>query len=184
MMKPVRNSARAIITPFEGAVLVPIAVLRGESTTAVRVKDVTITRIDGAMDRMVMRATSCRARSVTPVPSGSVSVTDCADADDDSKPNPTAATRRAADLQEVTAWRSRGCARAGSPSPPRDWQTDPEDRPVSPAAEALGRAAGAQPRAPAPGPLHRRHGAREPPGTIPAARNGTSAPESRGGAGP
>ena len=70
MMKLVRNSASATITALDGAVLVPMAVRSSDNTTTMRVKDVTITRIDGASDRIVISATSCSARSVRPVPSG------------------------------------------------------------------------------------------------------------------
>ena len=52
--KNVRNNAKAIITWFGGACAVPIAVRRNESTTTIRVNEVTITRIDGASDRIVI----------------------------------------------------------------------------------------------------------------------------------
>src|SRR5262245_22545272 len=78
MMKLVRNRASETITALEGAVLVPMAVRSRDSTTAILVKEVTMTRIEGAIDRTVTSATSCRACSVSPVPSGKFSVTDWA----------------------------------------------------------------------------------------------------------
>jgi hypothetical protein len=58
MTKAVRNSARLTMTPFGGAVCVPMAERRSESTTTIRVKDVTITRMEGASARTVTSATS------------------------------------------------------------------------------------------------------------------------------
>ena len=45
------------MTAFGGAVAVPSAVRSSESTTTMRVNDVTITRIDGASDSTVTSAT-------------------------------------------------------------------------------------------------------------------------------
>ena len=64
----VRNSASETITVFGGAVAVPSAVRSSESTTTMRVNDVTITRIDGASDSTVTTAMSWSARSVSPAP--------------------------------------------------------------------------------------------------------------------
>ena len=68
MMKAVRKRASAESTVLGGEVAVPSAVRSSDRTTTIRVNDVTITRMEGASDRMVMRATSCRARSVIPWP--------------------------------------------------------------------------------------------------------------------
>lgn len=62
----VRNSARAVITAFGGAVWVPSALRSSDRATTIRVKDVTITRIEGASDNNVSSATSCSARSLIP----------------------------------------------------------------------------------------------------------------------
>ena len=66
--KAVRNSARLTMTAFGGAVWVPIAERRSDSTTTIRVNDVTITRMEGASASTVTSATSWSARSVTPPP--------------------------------------------------------------------------------------------------------------------
>jgi hypothetical protein len=49
----VRNSASETTTALGGAVAVPSAVRRSESTTTMRVNDVTMTRIDGASESTV-----------------------------------------------------------------------------------------------------------------------------------
>ena len=46
------------MTAFGGAVPVPSAVRSSDSTTTMRVNDVTITRMDGASDRTVSSAMS------------------------------------------------------------------------------------------------------------------------------
>ena len=51
------------ITELGGAVCRPIAERSSDNTTTMRVKLVTITTIDGAIDRRVISATSCSARS-------------------------------------------------------------------------------------------------------------------------
>jgi hypothetical protein len=53
MIKKVRKSDNARIIWFEGADWVPIAVLRKDRTTTIRVKDVVIIRRLGASDRTV-----------------------------------------------------------------------------------------------------------------------------------
>ncbi len=77
-----------MITPLGGAVCVPMAVRRSDSTTTMRVKEVIITMIDGASARTVMSAINWSARSVTPSPSPRSSVIDCA------RPGWAMATRR------------------------------------------------------------------------------------------
>ncbi len=56
--KAVRNIARLTITAFGGAVWVPIAVRSSDSTTTIRVNEVTMIRIDGARLSTVISATS------------------------------------------------------------------------------------------------------------------------------
>src|SRR5581483_1254631 len=55
-----------MITVFGGAVAVPSAVRSSDSTTTMRVNDVIMIRIDGAIDSTVSSAISWIARSVTP----------------------------------------------------------------------------------------------------------------------
>src|ERR1041384_5503300 len=55
-----------MITEFGGAVAVPIAVRSRDSTTTMRVNDVIMIRIDGAIESTVKSAMSWIARSVTP----------------------------------------------------------------------------------------------------------------------
>src|SRR5947209_340759 len=58
--------ASAMITEFGGAVAVPNAVRSSDSTTTMRVNDVIMIRIDGAIDSTVSSAINWIARSVTP----------------------------------------------------------------------------------------------------------------------
>src|SRR6476619_3849096 len=60
--------ASAMITELGGAVAVPIAVRNSDSTTTIRVNDVIMIRIDGAIDNTVSSAINWIARSVTPPP--------------------------------------------------------------------------------------------------------------------
>ena len=55
-----------MITEFGGAVAVPNAVRSSDSTTTIRVNDVIMIRIDGAIESTVNSAISWIARSVTP----------------------------------------------------------------------------------------------------------------------
>src|ERR1700733_11310285 len=55
-----------MITEFGGAVAVPSAVRSSDSTTTIRVNDVIMIRIDGAIDSTVSSAINWIARSVTP----------------------------------------------------------------------------------------------------------------------
>src|SRR3954454_7364883 len=57
-----------MITELGGAVAVPNAVRSSDSTTTIRVNDVIMIRIDGAIDSTVNRAINWIARSVTPPP--------------------------------------------------------------------------------------------------------------------
>ena len=54
------------MTALGGAVAVPSAVRRSDSTTTMRVNDVIMIRIDGASDSTVMKAISWITRSVSP----------------------------------------------------------------------------------------------------------------------
>src|SRR5664279_4209669 len=58
--------ASAMMTEFGGAVAVPSAVRSRERTTTIRVNDVIMIRIEGAIDNTVNSAISWIARSVTP----------------------------------------------------------------------------------------------------------------------
>src|SRR5215475_202316 len=55
-----------MMTEFGGAVAVPIAVRSSDSTTTMRVNDVIMIRIDGAIESTVRSAINWIARSVTP----------------------------------------------------------------------------------------------------------------------
>src|SRR6185436_12020629 len=55
-----------MITELGGAVAVPIAVRNSESTTTIRVNEVIMIRIEGAIESTVNSAMSWIARSVTP----------------------------------------------------------------------------------------------------------------------
>src|SRR5436305_4823551 len=55
-----------MMTEFGGAVAVPRAVRNSDSTTTIRVNDVIMIRIDGAIDSTVRSAINWIARSVTP----------------------------------------------------------------------------------------------------------------------
>ena len=76
--KAVRNIASEMSTALGGAVAVPSAVRSSDSTTTMRVNDVTITRIDGASDSTVSSAISCSTRSVRPPPWPKVTLMSCA----------------------------------------------------------------------------------------------------------
>src|SRR3954468_12422384 len=58
--------ASAMITEFGGAVAVPNAMRSSDSTTTIRVNDVIMIRIEGAIESTVSSAISWIARSVTP----------------------------------------------------------------------------------------------------------------------
>src|SRR5256886_6581404 len=76
-----------MMTEFGGAVAVPRAVRRSDSTTTIRVNDVIMIRIDGAIDSTVKSAISWIARSVTPpLPWPKLMLTSCASAGSASDP--------------------------------------------------------------------------------------------------
>ncbi len=94
MTKPVRNIARLTITMLGGAVVVPIAWRRKDSTTTMRVKEVTVTRIAGAMDSTVIRTISCTMRLVVEPPSPRSRENCCAEAGRASISSPSVGSRR------------------------------------------------------------------------------------------
>ena len=69
-----------MITALGGAVAVPSAVRNSDSTTTMRVNDVTITRIDGASESTVISAMSWITRSVSPAPWPKLTLMSCASA--------------------------------------------------------------------------------------------------------
>ena len=76
-----------MITEFGGAVAVPSAVRSSDSTTTIRVNDVIMIRIDGAIDSTVNSAISWIARSVTPpLPWPRLMLMSCANAGSASDP--------------------------------------------------------------------------------------------------
>src|ERR1700676_3238536 len=76
-----------MITEFGGAVAVPKAVRNSDSTTTMRVNDVIMIRIDGAIDSTVNSAISWIARSVTPpLPWPRLMLMSCANAGSASDP--------------------------------------------------------------------------------------------------
>src|SRR5450631_3110140 len=66
MTKKVRNRERPMTIWLEGACCVPMAVLRKERTTTMRVKDVVMMMIPGASDKMVMRNNICSTTAMSP----------------------------------------------------------------------------------------------------------------------
>src|SRR5258706_167048 len=76
-----------MMTEFGGAVAVPSAVRNSDSTTTIRVNDVIMMRIDGAIDSTVKSAISWIARSVTPpLPWPRLMLMSCANAGSASDP--------------------------------------------------------------------------------------------------
>src|SRR5712691_4101267 len=76
-----------MMTEFGGAVAVPRAVRNSDSTTTIRVKDVIMIRIDGAIDSTVKSAINWIARSVTPpLPWPKLMLMSCANAGSASDP--------------------------------------------------------------------------------------------------
>lgn len=62
IMKNVKNSANEIITVFGGVCCTPMAVRRNDRTMMIRVKLVIIIKMDGANDKTVNNAMSCKTR--------------------------------------------------------------------------------------------------------------------------
>src|SRR5947199_1556764 len=83
-----------MITELGGAVAVPNAVRSSDSTTTIRVNDVIMIRIDGAIDSTVNSAINWIARSVTPpLPWPRLMLISCAYAGSVSDPAAIRATR-------------------------------------------------------------------------------------------
>src|SRR6202790_487466 len=92
-----------MMTEFGGAVAVASAVRNSDSTTTIRVNDVIMIRIDGAIDSTVNNAISWIARSVTPpLPWPRLMLMSCANAGAASSP---------ADIRVVRNKTLRGTAR-------------------------------------------------------------------------
>ena len=78
---------QATITEFGGAVAVPSAVRSSDSTTTMRVNEVIMIRIDGAIDSTVSSAINWIERSVTPpLPWPRLMLMSCANAGSTSDP--------------------------------------------------------------------------------------------------
>src|SRR6202162_6233297 len=76
-----------MMTEFGGAVAVPSAVRSSDSTTTIRVNDVIMIRIEGAIDSTLSSAISWIARSVTPpLPWPRLMLMSCANAGAASEP--------------------------------------------------------------------------------------------------
>src|SRR5690242_14676593 len=124
MTNAVRNMASAMITEFGGAVAVPSAVRRSESTTTIRVNDVIMIRIEGAIDSTVKSAISWMARSVTPpLPWPKLMLMSCASAGAASVPAAIRVARNKTLRGEVASLTKGSLVvRAGTPSRLQDSQ--------------------------------------------------------------
>src|SRR5712691_7739361 len=133
--------ASAMMTEFGGAVAVPSAVRNSDSTTTIRVNDVIMMRIDGAIDSTVKSAISWIARSVTPpLPWPKLMLMSCANAGSTSDP---AAIRvaRYKTLRGNAAGLTKGSlgGPAMTPSRLRDFQNRSFAKAQSPAAPSTAR---------------------------------------------
>src|SRR5258705_4581637 len=159
-----------MITEFGGAVAVPNAVRNSDSTTTMRVNDVIMIRIDGAIDSTVSSAISWIARSVTPpLPWPRLMLMSCANAGSVSDPAVIRAARKKTlrgNAAGLTKSSLDGPAR--TPFRLRDFQSRSSAEPGrEPPCAARGRAAvRARPAA-----RHRwAGGAMRPPGAAPSRR--------------
>src|SRR5438270_4145441 len=113
-----------MITEFGGAVAVPSAVRNKDSTTTIRVNDVIMIRIEGAIDSTVKSAINWIARSVTPpLPWPRLMLMSCAKAPSASDPAAIKVTRNKTlrgNLRDLTKMALAG--RAGRPFHLRDFQ--------------------------------------------------------------
>ena len=129
MTKAVRNSASETITALGGAVAVPSAVRRSDSTTTMRVNEVIMTRIDGASDSTVSSAIIWITRSVSPLPCAKLMLMSCATAGvtaaaiTPATPIATVTRRTRRSESPVKFFLTDG--RASWPSPVRDCRTMP-----------------------------------------------------------
>src|ERR1700731_5019840 len=170
-----------MMTEFGGAVEVPIAVRNSDSTTTIRVNDVIMIRIDGAIDSTVRSAISWIARSVTPpLPWPRLMLMSCANAGAASEP---AAIRMAINktLRGTFADLTKGSldGPAMTPSRLRDsqsrsWRVQPPAAPSAARCEGRGPAAVPAPPAARRRAVHwarRTDGARPPPAAAPSRRD-------------
>src|ERR1700731_249433 len=183
-----------MITEFGGAVAVPIAVRSSDSTTTIRVNEVIMIRIDGAIDSTVKRAINWIARSVTPpLPWPRLMLISCANAGAASDP---AAIRVAKNktLRGKAAGLTKGSlgGPAMTPSRLRDFQSR-SSKAQQPAVPSMARCEvhRGQAAAPAPpaarGPVfrgrRRRGGEAPPPAVAPSRRDFGPLPTAPGKAG-
>src|SRR5438552_3941989 len=118
-----------MITEFGGAVAVPNAVRSKDSTTTMRVNDVIMIRIEGAIDNIVSSAISWIARSVTPPPPWPpprLMLMSCANAGPASAPAVAIRTTRRKTLRGNLAGLTKTSSSdgpAGTPSRLRDFQS-------------------------------------------------------------
>ena len=133
-----------MITEFGGAVAVPSAVRSSDSTTTIRVNDVIMIRIDGAIDSTVNSAISWIARSVTPpLPWPRLMLISCANAGPASDP---AAIRMAKNKtlrgKDADLTKESSDGPAGTPSRLRDSQSRSSATARRPAEPSVARCAG------------------------------------------
>ena len=94
-MNMVKNIAKLINTILGGVVCVPKAVLKNDRTTTMRVKLVTITSIDGASDRTVIKRMVWTMRADADGPDPMSKFMDCANAAHGAKDMTTRKSRKA-----------------------------------------------------------------------------------------
>ena len=132
-----------MITEFGGAVAVPSAVRNSDSTTTIRVNDVIMTRIDGAIDSTVSSAISWIARSVTPpLPWPRLMLISCANAGPASDPAAISVAKNKT-LRGKAAGLTKGSldGPATTPSRLRDFQSRSSARVRQPAGRSVARRA-------------------------------------------
>src|ERR1700694_2726696 len=148
--------ASAMMTEFGGAVAVPSAVRNSDNTTTIRVNDVIMIRIDGAIDSTVSRAISWIARSVTPpLPWPRLMLISCANAGSTNDPAAISVAKNKT-LRGTGADLTKGSldGPAMTPSRLRDFQNrssrgarQPAGPPMARCGERCGRAAALAPPA-------------------------------------
>ena len=121
-----------MITEFGGAVAVPSAVRSSDSTTTIRVNDVIMIRIDGAIDSTVNSAISWIARSVTPPPPPPrLMLMSCANAGPASDPAAISVARNKTTLRGEAAGLTKGSSDGPARTPSR--LRDSQSRSLAPA---------------------------------------------------
>src|SRR5258708_7356962 len=165
-----------MMTEFGGAVAVPNAVRSSDSTTTIRVNDVIMIRIDGAIDNTVNSAISWIARSVTPpLPWPRLMLMSCANAGPVSDPAAIRVTRNKTlrgTFADLTKGSSDGPAM--TPSRLRDFQSRSSrvPRPAGPSVARCGvRGLGAARARPGVRPAGRLAGATRLPAVAPSRRD-------------